>query len=293
MEEPLRPQFKDKRSTPKDLYDAMKTAFNIQEAGTRFAALSDFFDVNLSDDAKATTALTDLLSRVDEAMTRVQSLRPSTGYDLATMDLELKAMVTMRALAASPNPQHSNMYTSLLLDKALTYETVKDMIAREFALHRMTADGTPLAANRAGYTPSCYNCKGPHLIRDCPKFKPDWKKEEEAAAAASTSKRQQKKKNKGGANASGASSAPSAPSDAAANFNTDTGASLHMTPRRDWFVTYSPHRVPVRLANGAIVYSAGIGSVEYQPVEGEKLLTPIVFFDVLHVPLLTSNLLSI
>uniref|UniRef100_D8QFR3 Uncharacterized protein n=1 Tax=Schizophyllum commune (strain H4-8 / FGSC 9210) TaxID=578458 RepID=D8QFR3_SCHCM len=269
MEEPLRPQFKDKRSTPKDLYDAMKTAFNIQEAGTRFAALSDFFDVNLGDDAEATTALTDLLSRVDKAMTRVQSLRPSTGYDLATMHLELKAMVTMRALAASPNPQHANMYTSLLLDKALTYETVKDMIAREFASHRMTADGTPLAANRAGYTPECYNCKGPHLIRDCPKFKPDWKKEEEAAAAASTSKRQQKKKNKGGANASGASSAPSSgPSDvssstpstsaaaarvesagqasaftsspalkewlqskAAANFNTDTARSAPPLPR--------------------------------------------------------------
>ncbi|KAL1724697.1 hypothetical protein EV714DRAFT_240521, partial [Schizophyllum commune] len=168
MEEPLRPQFKDKRSTPKDLYDAMKAAFNIQEAGTRFAALSDFFDVNLGDDAEATTALTDLLSRVDEAMTRVQSLRPSTGYDLDKMDLELKAMVTMCALAASPNPQHANMYTSLLLDKALTYDTVKAMIAREFASHRMTADGTPLAANRAGFTPECYNCKGPHLIRDCP-----------------------------------------------------------------------------------------------------------------------------
>ena len=135
-------------------------------------------------------------------MTRVQSLRPSTGYDLDKMDLELKAMVTMRALAASPNPQHANMYTSLLLDKALTYETVKEMIAREFASHRMTADGTPLAANRAGYTPECYNCKGPHLIRDCPKFKPDWKKEEEAAAAASTSKRQGKKK-KGGAHEAG------------------------------------------------------------------------------------------
>ncbi|KAL1711403.1 hypothetical protein EV715DRAFT_268596 [Schizophyllum commune] len=98
----------------------MKAAFNIQEAGTRFAALSDFFNVNLGDDTEATTALTDLLSRVDEAMTRVQSLRPSTGYDLDKMDLELKAMVTMRALAASPNPQHANMYTSLLLDKALT-----------------------------------------------------------------------------------------------------------------------------------------------------------------------------
>ena len=58
MEEPLRPQFKGKRSTPKDLYDAMKAAFNIQEAGARFAALSDFFDVNLGDDAEATTALT-------------------------------------------------------------------------------------------------------------------------------------------------------------------------------------------------------------------------------------------
>ena len=40
MEEPLRPQFKGKRSTPKDLYDAMKAAFNIQEAGTRFPTSS-------------------------------------------------------------------------------------------------------------------------------------------------------------------------------------------------------------------------------------------------------------
>ncbi|RDX40438.1 hypothetical protein OH76DRAFT_1303572, partial [Lentinus brumalis] len=77
-------------------------------------------------------------------------------------------------------------------------------------------------------------------------------------------------------------------SPAAANWNTDTGASAHMTPHRHWFCSYSPHTtwrllayldhkgrffrsssiiIPIRLSNSHIVYSAGLGSVVFQPAE--------------------------
>ncbi|TBU21085.1 hypothetical protein BD311DRAFT_707231, partial [Dichomitus squalens] len=76
-------------------------------------------------------------------------------------------------------------------------------------------------------------------------------------------------------------------SPAAANWNTDTGASAHMTPHRHWFRSYSPHNVPIRLANSHIVYSAGLGSVVFQPASRGGVLPPaVVLHDVLHVPAL-------
>jgi hypothetical protein len=77
---------------------------------------------------------------------------------------------------------------------------------------------------------------------------------------------------------------------AATDWNTDTGASSHMTPHRPWFVSYSRHRVPIRLANDSVIYSEGIGSVEFIPTVGDQ---HVIFHDVLHVPNLASNLLSL
>ena len=83
-------------------------------------------------------------------------------------------------------------------------------------------------------------------------------------------------------------------SPAATKWNTDTGASAHMTPHRHWFRSYSPHTVPIRLANSHIVYSAGLGSVVFQPESKGGALPPaVVLHDVLHVPDLASNLLSV
>ena len=47
------------------------------------------------------------------------------------------------------------------------------------------------------------------------------------------------------------------------NWNADTGATSHMTPYRHWFVTYTPFRTPIRLANNHVVYSAGVGNVRF------------------------------
>ena len=66
-----------------------------------------------------------------------------------------------------------------------------------------------------------------------------------------------------------------------------------MTPHRHWFFDYTPHRTAIRLANDCIVYSAGIGSVRFEPVVNGKVGRLLEFTRVLHVPDLRSNLLSV
>ncbi len=66
-----------------------------------------------------------------------------------------------------------------------------------------------------------------------------------------------------------------------------------MTYNRHWFFDYTPHRTPIRLANDSIVYSAGIGTVRFEPVVGGKKGHLLEFSRVLHVPDLRSNLLSV
>jgi hypothetical protein len=54
--------------------------------------------------------------------------------------------------------------------------------------------------------------------------------------------------------------------------NTDTGATAHMTPHRHWLRDYKPYVVPIKLANGGVVYSEGVGSLRFKPrVNGVEL----------------------
>ena len=73
----------------------------------------------------------------------------------------------------------------------------------------------------------------------------------------------------------------------------DTGASSHMTPNRAWFIDYEPHSVPVRVANGTVVRSTGMGSVKFTPLLNGVPGRDVVFHRVLHVPALQNNLLSV
>lgn len=82
-------------------------------------------------------------------------------------------------------------------------------------------------------------------------------------------------------------------SQACTDWNTDTGATSHMTPHQHWFCSYSPHVVAIQLADNSIIHSAGMGSVEFQPVIDGIPRHPVVLHDVLHVPNLGSNLLSL
>jgi hypothetical protein len=67
---------------------------------------------------------------------------------------------------------------------------------------------------------------------------------------------------------------------------------LHlMSTQHHWFKTLEPHVVPIHVANNAIVYSKGIGSVILEPLD--KSLNPLLLSCVLYVPALQNNLLSV
>jgi hypothetical protein len=65
--------------------------------------------------------------------------------------------------------------------------------------------------------------------------------------------------------------------DAKFNWIADTGATSHMTPHRHWIHNYAPLTVPVRLADNTIVYSAGVGTVVFNPVLNGKAVRPVEF----------------
>ena len=66
-----------------------------------------------------------------------------------------------------------------------------------------------------------------------------------------------------------------------------------MTPHHHWFKTYMSLRVPIRLADESVIYSAGVGSVEFSPLLKGKQGKVVEFERVLHVPDLRNNLLSV
>ena len=77
------------------------------------------------------------------------------------------------------------------------------------------------------------------------------------------------------------------------SWNADTGASAHMTFNRHWIHHMTPHCIPIRLADGSVVYSEGIGTVQFAPVVNGQEMAPLEFTNVLYVPSLSSNLFSV
>ena len=65
-----------------------------------------------------------------------------------------------------------------------------------------------------------------------------------------------------------------------------------MTPHRQWLRNYTPLRVPIKLADHTVVYSAGVGNVVFHPVVNGKESRPMELTRVLHVPQLRNNLLA-
>ena len=77
------------------------------------------------------------------------------------------------------------------------------------------------------------------------------------------------------------------------SWNADTGASAHMTFNCHWMHNLVPHHIPIHLADGSVVYSEGIGSVQFAPVVNGQEIAPLEFTNVLYIPTLSSNLLSV
>lgn len=83
------------------------------------------------------------------------------------------------------------------------------------------------------------------------------------------------------------------PTEADHAWNTDTGATSHMTPNRSWIRNMTPCHIPVHVANDDVVYALGRGEVVFQPeIEGVKAPS-VILSRVLYVPALSNNLLAV
>jgi len=149
-----------------------------------------------------------------------------------------------------------------------------------------------------------------HTVEHCWKFEEYSKKAREEVKANSNNSNSRKrhnrkdnKDNKGKANAAQENQTPTESAGVASirpptssslpnAWNADTGATAHMT-HRVWFKSYAPSCVRIRVANGQVIYAAGVGTVEFAPVKDGRKMRPVLFSNVLHIPALHQNLLSI
>ena len=69
----------------------------------------------------------------------------------------------------------------------------------------------------------------------------------------------------------------------------DSGASLHVTPHRDWFISYEETIGSVTLGDSYSCDIVGIGDIAMVMANGVRF----VIHNVRHVPTLTCNLISV
>lgn len=313
------------RDDPAAMWEKLHEIHSKSAPNSRFNSLSTLFSIRKRDDE----SLTDLTTRVEGAMLRVKALRPpdtkdsagtitAKGYTLEKLDEELTIMAMIRALPA----EYNSFVSSVLLLSNITKDTILEAFRNEETQRRAAIEeaesAAATAAAHAARVIKCYLCDGEHTMSDCPMY-------EEARALA-------KKKSSSGENRSGNSRSrggrganrgkkanaakveegcdgPAVKADAAVcrsststdpatdQWNTDTGATASMTPHRKWFGDdFKPWRVPIILADGKVIYSVGKGSVRFRPSGTGKSggpLRDVIFSDVLFVPSLTNNLLSV
>jgi transposase InsO family protein len=141
-----------------------------------------------------------------------------------------------------------------------------------------------------------------HIMETCHRF---IKMQQEAQQSVKTNRAKGRKANRaqqtksedivesaGNASALSSSDSSTLQNDSDFDWLADSGASSHMTPHRHWLHNYTPMRVPIKLADHSIIYSAGVGTVVFDPVVYGKESRSVEFTRVLHVPPLRNNLLS-
>ena len=170
--------------------------------------------------------------------------------------------------------------TSLLAQSELTVQQVGDALKNEEA-HKtgiaaaaaVAAASTPAAAPASTSHHSnkpkrvCTFCgRNGHIAEKCYKLEEASKKAKEDAGLnfgkgkGNSAQDSNTPMESAGAASVHLSSTPSALPD---SWNADTGATSHMTPRCNWFKSYGPSNVAIWVANGQVVYAAGVGTVEF------------------------------
>ena len=296
------------------MWTKLKEQYQENTAAGRFLIVDEFLSVSKQPDE----TLTALCARLEDALQKVKGACPPE-MTLGQFQEEMAMMTLIRAL-----PEEFGNFCSslLLLPGSLDLKTVKEAFLQEErnrmprTSEQMAMKASGSSSNRFGRSganrysgPACtfQGCKNPktHSTENCfmrarALVKRADEQQSRRNASGSAKQAEGKSTEQETAEFAGNASAvdPSDPfsplvSDAGADWVADTGATSHMTPHRHWFTSYTPTRRAIRLADDKIVYAVGKGSVRFSPLVNGRIQRTIEFHDVLHVPPLRSNLLSV
>jgi hypothetical protein len=284
-------------------------AVHLQQApGTRVSAYNELFGIVKGPNE----SLTHLVSCVSDAMGRIQELHPATDFNIVKLDEELQLVAMLRAL---PRAEYGDFMSSLMRTKKLTLTHAKAAFhVRETERNAVHGPLIAPAGGAALFTSSspnnskavtskdalCIVCgQGNHPLEKCfdlikakelrAKRQKSYNKDQRARRAAGTPATAPAVVEAALA-ASLCSSTPSG-SLADAHWIADTGATSHMKPHLSWFVQYKPFVTPIRVANDAVVFSEGVGTIVLQPTAPG--LRELGLSRVLHVLEVQNNLLSV
>jgi hypothetical protein len=301
-------------SDPAPFWKAIAARHSNQTAGSRFHAYSALFDITQRDDE----SIADYFNRIGEASRLLVSLRPDS-FDLSAMDDELRLMVAIRGAKPEYAPVSQNMLTntSLTLDVARTaYLAVENGLkatsGMATALKASTPgpSSSPVPTRSLSSTPHCDHCdRDGHASKDCRKYAA-WQNSQKSGRALKSNANNLRSS----ANVAATSTIPEAanavasPSEFVANvssfsaisnrlpadlWNADTGATSHMSAHHEWFQDLTLCSIPVTLADGKVILAKGRGSIRLQPVVGGISLPLVTLTNVLYVPGLQANLISV
>jgi len=232
-------------------------------------------------------------------MQAIHNLRPKF-FTIDKLDDELQCMALIRALPE----EYRHLSSSLLLIDKLDKATILEAFRSNELNHQKTetANRARTSFGKGKVWPrrkiTCYGCgeKG-HVIARCPN-KETWQKSPGDRTNGSKGVNYAEQKAEAVTEFAGKASAVSedeafSTSSDIFHWNTDTGATSHMTPYRHWFCNYTPYRVPIRLADNRVIYSQGVGNIVFRPMINNQVVRDIEISRVLHVPALHNNLLAV
>jgi hypothetical protein len=315
---------KDKGLDTKGIWDALKLVHVHQVPGMRFLVYNKLFSITQGADE----TLPVVASRVEDTLTCVKELRLAivrlaTGtcnYGIDDLNNELALMAMLWAL---PREEYTNFMSLLLRQKDLTHAHVEatfqveqtERNAHRGLLLSLSGNATlrtvaqPPRQNKPGV--KCGFCTGKGHDEDTCYKKDRARKDAQKAVEERHTSCNAAKACRANRAAAASPSLP-APSDGAkvtelatsasvclagspdthadAHWIADTGATSHMSHCRSWFTKLEPNSIPIHVANNHVVYSKGVGSVVFEPVD--KSLHPVLLSRVLYVLTLQNNLLS-
>src|SRR6266487_3594046 len=255
VEDSQKVHIKEVKGDPAAMWAKLEGVHLQKKPGTRFNAYEVLFSIRKAEEE----SLSALMARADKAMQDIKALRPS-GFTMEQLDQELQCMALIRSLPTDYNSFASSLLLLDAFDLSKLQSAFQNEQAQRTARH-IDSSSSSLALHTTASL-SCFFCGGTsHFEKDCEKKKKAsedakknmalWKAKgrggrgkggKQAAKEATQEDSGNSAKEEFAGQASALSSSDRATwlqTQAATDWNPDTGATSHMTPHRHWFRSYS------------------------------------------------------